>query len=79
MEFRDYDIRTWSDGDVTINCPSVLGYGQISGLSGLQCNCDESDPMRSVLRDKCMDVANAMRALDETVAEIERMRDGQSG
>ena len=71
-DFRDYDIRVWGDGDVNLGSPPILAYAQIGGLSGFQCNCDESDPLYPVLKDKCRDVANAMRALDETVTEIER-------
>lgn len=71
-EFRNYDIRVWGDGDVNLGSPSIIEYAQICGLSGLQCNCDESDPLYPVIRDRCRDVANAMRALDEAVTEIER-------
>lgn len=71
-EFRNYDIRVWNDGDVNLGSPSIIEYAQIGGLSGFQCNCDESDPLYPVIRERCRDVANAMRALDEAVTEIER-------
>ena len=72
MDFRDYRVRVWDDGDVGFSCYDHLCYGQTGGLSGLQCNCDEDDPLYAILSDNFRDVANAMRALDETLVEIER-------
>lgn len=71
-KFRNYDIRVWDNGDVTLGNPLILWYAQVCGLSGLECNYDKSDPLYPVIRERCADVANAMRALDETVTEIER-------
>lgn len=61
LEWHDYDIRVWKDGDVNINSRELLGFAQMGGMSGLQAN-DESK--REDIRKACMDVANAMRALD---------------
>lgn len=66
LSWHDYDIRVWGDGDVNINSCELLGFGQLSGASGIQCNtCDESK--KEDIRKACMDVANAMRALDALV------------
>lgn len=72
--FRDYDIRVWRDGDVNINSRDHLGYATMGGTSGIQCNCDAENPLHRQLRERCMDVANAMRALDDTIAAIEGER-----
>ena len=64
LEWHDYDIRVWKGGDVNINSRELLGFAQIGGVSGLQVN-DESK--REDIRKACMDVANAMRALDVLV------------
>lgn len=64
LEWHDYDIRVWKGGDVNINSRELLGFAQIGGMSGLQVN-DESK--REDIRKACIDVANAMRALDALV------------
>ena len=66
LEWHDYDIRVWKDGDVNINSRELLGFAQIGGMSGLQVN-DESK--REDIRKACIDVANAMRALDALVGD----------
>lgn len=68
LSWHNYDIRVWSDGDVSINSYDLLGFGQLGGASGIQCNtCDESK--KEEIRKACMDVANAMRALDALLDE----------
>lgn len=71
MNFRDYDVRVWADGDVNINSER-LGYATLNGSSGLQCNVDQSDPMHRAVRLSCMDAAAAMRALDEVLTAVEK-------
>jgi len=66
LEWHDYDIRVWKGGDVNINSRELLGFAQIGGMSGLQVN-DESK--REDIRKACIDVANAMRALDALVGD----------
>ena len=66
LSWHDYDIRVWSDGDMNINAGGLLGFGQLGGAFGIQCNTrDESK--KEEIRKACMDVANAMRALDALV------------
>ena len=64
MSWHDYNVRVWGDGDVSINSYELLGFGQLGGASGIQCN-DHSKT--EDIRKACMDVANAMRALDVLV------------
>lgn len=66
LEWHDYDIRVWKGGDVNINSHNLLGFAQIGGMSGLQVN---DDSKREDIRKACMDVANAMRALDVLVGD----------
>lgn len=66
LSWHDYDIRVWGDGDVNINSYGLLCFGQLDGMLGIQCNmCDVTK--REDIRKACMDVANAMRALDALV------------
>lgn len=75
MYFRDYDIRVWSGGFVYISSYEYLGYATSrDGGMGIHCNCDSDNPLYRQLRECCMDVANAMRALDDTIAAIEEGR-----
>lgn len=64
LEWHDYDIRVWKDGDVNINSRELLGFAQIGGISGLQVN-DKSK--LEDIRKASIDVANAMRALDALI------------
>lgn len=70
IKFTDYDIRVWDDGEVSINSRDLLGFAQIGGASGLQCNADEDSHMHKAVKLACMDAASAMRALDETLKAV---------
>ena len=64
---RDYDVRLWDGGDISIDVYDLLAYGTIDGASDLRCN-DES--RRAEVRRSCQDVANAIRALDALLVEV---------
>lgn len=61
LDLRDYYIRMWSDGDVSIEQHDTLSFTTMGYASGFQCN---DDSRREDIRKACLDVANAMRALD---------------
>lgn len=65
--FREYTIRVYRDGDVHLSCPEHVEYSQTHGLSDLECR----EPYHKEVRLACMDVASAMRALDETIEASE--------
>ena len=66
LSWHDYDIRVWGDGDMNINAGELLGFVQLGGASGIQCNTRDKSKKEEI-RKACIDVANAMRALDALV------------
>ena len=68
LSWHDYDIRVWGNGDVGIHSCELLGFGQVGGASGIQCNDQQK---AEDVRKACMDVANAMRALDALLDELD--------
>lgn len=64
---RDYDVRLWDGGDISIDVCDLLAYGAIDGVSDLRCNDELS---RTEVRRACQDVANAIRALDALLVEV---------
>ena len=64
---RTYLIRVCRDGGVHLSCPDHIEYSQMHGLSDLECR----EPYHKAVRLACMDVASAMRALDETIEASE--------
>lgn len=71
QEYTDYSIRVWHDGDVGISSYLWLNYAQISGMSALQCNADDGTEECKAVKSACADVANAMRALNDTLMALE--------
>lgn len=72
--FTDYNIRVWHDGDVNVSSWQRLDYAQIHGMSGLQCNAEEGTDRHKAVKRACMDVANAMRALNDVLMALEDER-----
>ena len=72
IKHRDYDVRVWADGDVNINCHDYLGFAQYGGSSGIQTNCEPGSRMDKAIRLACIDVASAMRALDEMIEAADK-------
>jgi hypothetical protein len=64
---RTYLIRVYRDGDVRLSCPGYVEYSQTYGLSDLECR----EPYHKAVRFACMDVASAIRALDDTIEASE--------
>ena len=64
---RDYTIRMCHDGDMYLMCPNHVEYYQVNGISRIECR----EPYHKAVRLACMDVASAMRALDETIEASE--------
>ena len=48
-------------------CPNHVEYYQVNGISRIECR----EPYHKAVRLACMDVASAMRALDETIEASE--------
>ena len=74
MRYHDYDVRVWQDGDVDIHHRARLAFMQMGGRSGIQSNATDPE-MQRALHGACADVANAMRALESVLDEIERRQD----
>lgn len=70
-DFTDYIIRVWPDGDVGISSWPKLIYAQINGMSNLQCSADEGTEEHKAVKSACMDVVNAMRALNDALMALE--------
>ncbi|MBR3318728.1 MAG: hypothetical protein IKG21_13000 [Atopobiaceae bacterium] len=74
LAFTDYAVRVWCDGDVNISSWSRLSYAQLNGMSSLQCNAKEGTDGCNAVKSACMDVANAMRALNDVLMALEDER-----
>ena len=74
LRYHDYDVRVWEDGDVDVHHRARLAFMQMYGRSGIQSNATDPD-MEKALHRACADVANAMRALESVLDEIERRQD----
>lgn len=74
LAYTDYNIRVWHDGDVNISSWSRLSYAQLNGMSSLQCNADDGAEGCKAVKSACMDVANAMRALNDALMALEDER-----
>ena len=74
LRFNDYSVRVWEDGDVDVHNRARLAFMQMYGRAGIQSNATDPD-MEKALRGACADVANAMRALESVLDEIERRQD----
>lgn len=77
--FTDYSIRVWPDGDVSLlswssRASSVvpqLNYTQVDGMSYLRCSANKGTEGRKAVKSACMDVANAIRALNDALMALE--------
>lgn len=76
--FTDYAIRVWDDGDVSIfswssraSVAPQLSYAQFNGMSSLQCKAEEGTDGCKAVKSACVDVANAMRALNDALMALE--------
>ena len=72
MRQREYVVRVHDDGDVSISSHRHLDYAAWGGSWGLECNCPQGHFLYRQLKNKCMEVGNAIRALDDIIEAIER-------
>lgn len=74
LAYTDYIIRVWPDGDVGISSWPKLIYAQINGMSSLQCNAKDGTEEHKAVKSACVDVANAMRELNDVLMALEDER-----
>lgn len=69
---RNYQIRVWEDGDISISAYDgdghLMSYGQTDGCPKLACNVlRRTGRYRRLIKFAAMHAANAMRALDDAI------------
>lgn len=72
LEFRDYNVRVWSDGDVSMSVPSMFEYGTLGGMDGIQCNVSDYTNEYKEIYAAARDVADALRRLDAAIGKTPR-------
>ena len=75
LRYHDYDVRVWEDGDVLIDGRDLCYVQDEGGYLSIQHPRCDAEHLNRALEGACADVANAMRALDGVLDEIERRQD----
>lgn len=72
LRFRDYTVRVWGDGDVSMSSHDVIEYGTLGDVDGVQCNADYRAKEYQEIYKAAQAVGDAFKRLDELIERNER-------
>ena len=73
-EFRDYHVRVWGGGDVSMDSPEVLSYATLYDVDGIQCNAPQWSRAYKEIYKAAQATADAFKRLDELIGKNEDER-----
>jgi len=72
LRLRDYTVRVWGDGDVSMGSPGVLEYATLGDVDGVQCNADHRTKEYREIYKAAQVVGDAFKRLDELIERNEQ-------